>query len=83
MAPDKILRMPADLFWVMHGCIDRINAEKDLRAVATSQCAMSSEAATQTTEHLVLLKGEVYRMGGYFVKAEPGASDKLRALMRK
>lgn len=75
--------MPSSLFWALDGCISRVMAEKDLREIGVKQAVTGDEILREQKNSLLLQMGEVYVIGrdDKIVPAEPGAMNKLKALM--
>ena len=61
MTPEAVMGIPIRLFWFMSRQIERIQAQRDLRALTVGVCSQGgSEAAQECRERLVLEIGEVY-----------------------
>lgn len=50
----------------MNGCIERIMAQLDMRALTVAAASQSGEGAKQYREKLILDMGEVYVMNDYY-----------------
>lgn len=53
------MALPMRTFWFMSNSIERILAQKDMRALTVAVCGQSSEAAIDHREKLVLELGPV------------------------
>lgn len=62
MTDNAVMGLPIRRFWLLSGCVDRIMAQKDLRALAVSSNAMSGENLGEHRERLVLEIGNVYKL---------------------
>ena len=51
--------MPIRRFWLFSGNVDRIQAQKDLRALAISASSQDSKAATECRNRLVIELGNI------------------------
>lgn len=54
-----VMRLPIKTFWLMNDSIDRIMAQKDMRALTVAVCGQNGEAAQEHRERLVLEVGAV------------------------
>ena len=66
VSPDAVLETPIRRFWFMNGCIERIMAQLDLRALTVAAASQSGEGAKQYREKLCLDMGEIYVMNEFY-----------------
>lgn len=76
--------MPARRFWAMERSINRIQAERDLRAINVAIAAANKKGLEQITQQLAQEIGETCEVvRSQFVKPESGVSEKFASLMRR
>lgn len=62
MSYGEVMNIPIRAFWLMNGCVGRLLAEKDLRAITVQQSRHGGEAATQVRQHLEIEMGTTGRV---------------------
>jgi hypothetical protein len=62
-------------FWLFHENVDRISAQKDMRALTVSACSRSGEMATDYRRRLVVEVGNVAKMTSKSVMEESAQRD--------
>lgn len=59
----QVLALPLKTFWFMNESIDRIQAQKDMRALTVANFGQATaESATQFRQHLLTEQGAVVKM---------------------
>lgn len=62
-------------FWLFHECVDRISAQKDMRALTVSSVAQSGEAASDYRQRLIVEVGHIAKMSSAAAVQESAQRD--------
>lgn len=62
MNDNAVMGLPIRRFWLLSSSIERIMAQKDLRALSVTSCAMSGDAIKEHRSRLVVEIGDVYKV---------------------
>jgi hypothetical protein len=81
MGWEEVMRLPVRAFWMFNRNIQRVSAEKDLRAMRVHASASSGEAIAALREALVAEIGSVTKQDPLKAKLDREALNELRTLM--
>jgi hypothetical protein len=60
---EALMATPIKTFWFMNQCIDRIQAQKDMRSLSVAVCGQGGGAAAQEyRKQLVIEQGDVFKL---------------------
>jgi hypothetical protein len=62
-------------FWLFHANVDRISAQKDMRALTVSACSQSGPMANEYRQKLIVEVGTIAKMRGRALAAEKAKAD--------
>jgi hypothetical protein len=69
------MTLPIRSFWMMNANIDRLTAQKDMRALTVAVCGQGGEAAQAHREQLILEVGTVVKLDDSPMSAANTARD--------
>lgn len=63
MSYEEVMRLPVKAFWFLNATIDRIQAQKDMRALTVAACSQADKEAKQSyRERLIVEVGTIVKL---------------------